>query len=131
MAETYTWLGRYDEAATAVQRYLDRDPNNAAALGYLAKVHLITGRFLDAEHELEKALLATPGFDRARLSRGDLQVLRGDLAAAEREYLSMLARTAEPGRELPARVHLGFLCLTQGRLDQARDDVQERGITFH
>ena len=51
-------------------------------------------------------------------------VLRGDVAASEREYLSVLDLTPSEADRRTARHRLGLLYLTQGRFEKAREQVQ-------
>ena len=123
LAKVYALLGRYDERKSTLASYLERDPNNALAHVALGRGYLFTGQFAEAQRESESAMLMAPTNVSAVTLKGDVAFLRGDFAASEREYQSLLDQALEVDRRT-ASVRLGLLYLTQGRLKEARAQVQ-------
>jgi tetratricopeptide (TPR) repeat protein len=118
-------LGLYDKRKSILDAYIERDPNNAQAHVALGQGYLITGLFAEAQRESDKALLLDPRGSEAVLFKGDVAYLRGDLAPAEHEYLALMDLAQTESDRRTARVRLGWLHLTQGRLEQARRQAKD------
>ncbi len=125
LATTYASLGQYDKTMATLEGYLERDPNNANAHRLIGASELFLGRFAEAQREFDKAFVLDPRSASASPSKGDLALLQGDLAGAERDYLAVAMDTAhsEAGRRT-AHIRLGLLDLARGRFEKARDRVQ-------
>lgn len=89
-------LGRYDAAATEVDRLLDLRPG-VAALSRLSYLRQLNGDLLGAEAAMRQAAIAAPAgsLDRsvAQAYLGDLLLEKGNLDAAGRAYEAALAVT--------------------------------------
>ena len=119
----YESLGRYDKARTIIERALERDPNDEMAHVVLGLNYLVTRQFAEAQRESEKTTLLELSSGWAAVLKGDLALLRGDSAASEREYLASPGQAEADLRGI-AGLRLGWLYLTQGRFEKARDQVR-------
>jgi serine/threonine protein kinase/tetratricopeptide (TPR) repeat protein len=131
LAVVYEQLGRYDKAKSTLESYVERDPTNAGSHVSLGRSYLITRQFAEAQRESEKATILAPRSMGTVLFKGDVALLRGDFAASEREYSSILGQGAEAERRA-AQFRLGLLDLTRGRFEKAREQVRAsiaEGIT--
>jgi len=123
LASSYANLGRYDKATPVLEAYLARNPKSAGAHRRLGSSYLFTGQILEATREFDTALLMEPRDASTARFKGDVALLQGEFAASERTYLSSMEQAIEADQR-QARIRLGLLYLTQGRLDKARDQVQ-------
>ena len=124
LAGAYALLGRYDEALGTIRNYIDHDPKSAPAHASLGRGYLVMGRFAEALREADEALLLAPTNVAAAQLKGTVAHLRGDFSAAESEYSLILPQAGETDRR-STRVRLGWLYLTQGRFEQAREQMKD------
>ena len=120
-------LGRYDEAAEALQLMLDRSPD-LPALARASYLRELAGDLAGAALALRQAENAGSGssLDVAMVATlsGDLALRRGDVDAAERDYER--AAAAEP--DLPAvATGRARVLAARGDLDDAADLLAEAG----
>ncbi len=112
-------LGRYDEAARALQEFIDRKPSLPAyaRVSYFRELH---GDIEGAVEAMTLAAAATSGVPEATASiqalLGHLEFSRGRLDAARRAYDAALAAFPEHG---PAQAGLARLEASEGQLAQA------------
>jgi tetratricopeptide (TPR) repeat protein len=81
------------------------------------------GQYEAAEREAEKASLLAPQEMHSYVLKGDVARLRGDYAAAEREYLAALDRSTGKDRDGPIG-NLADLYAEQGRIEKAREELK-------
>jgi tetratricopeptide (TPR) repeat protein len=79
-------------AVEAAEAALRLDPREAQVWISLARVHRGTGRFDDAERDLQRALQLDPASHEARRLLGSLYNARGRFDEAEKEYRAAIAR---------------------------------------
>jgi tetratricopeptide (TPR) repeat protein len=129
IADALVELGRYDEAATTLQRMVDLKPNLAAyaRVSYFRELH---GDLDGALRAMSLAVSAGAGAKEnvayVRSLLGSLQLMRGKTTAAGRTYRQALAQL--PGH-VPASVGVARVDAAQGRLGEAirrLDGVVER-----
>jgi eukaryotic-like serine/threonine-protein kinase len=135
LAGAHRALGRSDRAREIYEDFLRTAGESArirVALGYLA---LAEGRIDDAVREADKALIAAPDSVDAAFLKSDIDVLRGDFAAAEKACRNILERGA-PRDTIFARVRLVLIQAAQGRLaessagmDQLLETTDRLGVT--
>ncbi len=112
-------LGRYDEAATTLQRMVDLKPNLAAyaRVSYFRELH---GDLDGALRAMSLAVSAGAGAMEnvayVRSLLGNLQLARGRTAAAGRTYRETLTRLPD---HVPAQVGAARVDAAQGRLGAA------------
>jgi tetratricopeptide (TPR) repeat protein len=112
-------LGRYEEAKRALQRMVDLKPNLAsyARVSYMRELHGDLDGAVDAMRLAVSAGGATPeNAAYVQTLLGNLELLRGRTAAAERSY--RLALTRFP-RYAPARAGLARVAVSEGELATA------------
>lgn len=121
LSDSLLELGQYDEAAKALQIWLDKKPS-AAAYSRASYLHQLRGELADAEKLLvEAARLVNPGRDpemAAWLSTqaGEMDAWQGRADRAEQAYRAALARVP---RYTNAQVPLARLLARSGQLDEA------------
>lgn len=115
LVDALTELGRYDEAVAVAQTMVDMRPDLASysRVAYLRELH---GDLDGAAQALEAAVLAggpTPeNTEWTRVQLGNLELLRGNLSAAEAQYRRSLAYLPE---YVPANAGLARIRAAQGR----------------
>ncbi len=111
---------RYDEAVGEFQRVVDRNPENGEARYALALLLLQTERLDEAEQQLRALATRNTRQTSARFYLGQVAETRGRLDEAISWY-----RQVEQGEHfVDAQVRLGVLLARQGRLEQAREQLQ-------
>ena len=119
IGDALTELGRYDEAANAVQQMVDLRPDLASysRVSYARELH---GDIAGATEAMEAAVSAgLPGSENTewvRVQLGNLLFMQGKLGAAEQRYAQSLA--ALPNY-VPATVGLARVRAAQGRSAEA------------
>jgi tetratricopeptide (TPR) repeat protein len=86
LARIYVRIGREEDAAAALERYIEIRPSSQA-LVLLAQVRLTQGRAAEAAGWLDQAEALDPGYGAIHVTRGDVAAASGDLDAARRHYL--------------------------------------------
>jgi tetratricopeptide (TPR) repeat protein len=112
-------LGRYDEAARSLQHMVDLKPNlsSYARVSYFRELN----GDLDGAVEAMRLAVSAGGeapenFAYVQTLLGDLELTRGETAAAERAYRTALARYAGYA---PARAGMARVAVARGDLDAA------------
>jgi serine/threonine protein kinase/tetratricopeptide (TPR) repeat protein len=114
MADCFRAKGEPSKAQEVLEKYLREVENTAAGHRGLAYHHISQNRLDLAAGELETAEMLGPGDYENLVLRGDLRLLKGDLAGAEAEFQSLLKE------KIPAAVSAGYeglyyLLLLEGR----------------
>lgn len=97
-ASVLSALSRYEEALQCVLRSLKIDAGYAIGWYVLGCVYVYLGRHDSAFSAYTQALEASPDFHQARMERGLLAFLRGDLAAGFPDYEHRWLMPAAPPR---------------------------------
>ena len=117
-------LGRYDEAARALQQFIDRKPSLPAyaRVSYFRELH---GDLDGAVEAMQLAVAASSGVPEATASvqalLGQLQFARGDLDAAREAHRAALAAFPD---HAAAQAGLARVEAAEGRLDSAARRLQ-------
>ncbi|MFH5803389.1 tetratricopeptide repeat protein [Alienimonas sp. DA493] len=116
LARSMEAAGEWNAAAEAYEATLAADPEHAHALHRLAVVRCRQGRPGEAAELFERALKAKPGDPDLFADVGYLDLLRGDLPAAERNLRQALA--LDPAHAA-ARGNLGATLARLGETEEA------------
>jgi tetratricopeptide (TPR) repeat protein len=114
--------GAYDrqnlhtQAIEAYRRAVELKPDLGHVHHRLGELYTMYGRTEEAAHHLDRAADVSPKTTNARLYRSDAQLLRRDLAAAERWAREAVALEATSSA---AQGTLGGLLYAQGRFEEA------------
>lgn len=123
MADAFRAKGEPAKAQEVLEKYLREVENTAAGHRILAYHHISQNRFDLAAGELERAETLGPGDYENLVLRGDLFLLKGDLAGAEAEYRTLLKD------KIPMAVFAGYggiFCLLN--LEGRYEDIIETMI---
>jgi tetratricopeptide (TPR) repeat protein len=112
---------KYDEAAAAYGKAIDKEANLALAWYGLGEVARRGGDLAGAMEDYEEALVYDPDFLSAYFRRGDCLRDLGDLDGAAESYQAVLDRTPFPW----AHMSLGRVLQAQGKMDEARKHLEE------
>jgi TolB-like protein len=123
LAIAYRRMGFYEKAEKLISDYLDSHGDNFAVHNDLSILYRFQRRYEPALAEIEKAAQLKPSLE-WRTDRGLIYYLRGDLAAAESEYLQVLKKDNRDDRN-SARRFLYWLYLLQGRFSRAAEDLEK------
>jgi tetratricopeptide (TPR) repeat protein len=114
--------GAYDrqnlhaQAIEAYRRAVELKPDLGPVHHRLAELYAMYSRTAEAAHHLDRTADVDPNTANARLYRSDAQLLRGNLAAAERSAREAVALDASSSA---AQGTLGGLLYAQGRFEEA------------
>jgi tetratricopeptide (TPR) repeat protein len=120
--------GAYDrqnlhtQAIEAYRRAVELNPNLGPVHHRLSELYAMFGRANDAANHLDRAADIGPKTANALLYRSDAEMLRGDLAAAERRAREAVELEATNSAALGT---LGGLLYAQGRFDEATTCFEE------
>jgi serine/threonine protein kinase/Tfp pilus assembly protein PilF len=118
--------GLYGEAINILERYLKEISNNVFLRSVLADTYISQGKYELALEQVLKAFSLDPTHYRNFLIKGDIGLLKGDLAGTEKEYQKLLDKEAPLAHDYGLS-RLGALYLLQGKFKEARDQA-EQGI---
>jgi tetratricopeptide (TPR) repeat protein len=118
--------GAYDQALTMFRRSVELRPDYDESRINLANEYLRRGEFNRARTELESAIEINPASPQARYLLGRAHQGLRNTDEALRHYRETLDRF--PGFS-PARISLSVLLFTEGRLEDARDEL-EKGLAY-
>jgi serine/threonine protein kinase/Flp pilus assembly protein TadD len=104
-ANVHRAKGEPDKAREVLEKYLREVENTASGHQDLAYLHISRNRLDLAGRELETAETLNPSDWHNRRLRGDILLLKGDLAGAEAEYRALL------DEKLPMARYYGFIGL--------------------
>lgn len=111
---------RYDEAVAEFQRVVDRSPENGEARYALALLLLQTERLDEAEQQLRALASRNVRQTSARFYLGQVAETRGRLD----EAISWYRQVDQGEHYVDSQVRLGVLLARQGRMEQAREQLQ-------
>ncbi|MFC2166339.1 protein kinase [Acidobacteriota bacterium] len=113
----YAHLGYFDKAVECLQDYLENVSDNYLIYQLLSEIYTKAGKFDLALEEADKLAELNP----TRRSHHWAYYLKGDYAAAEREYQLML----EIRNAVAIRTYVQNLYITQGQLEKAEVENKE------
>lgn len=113
-AETAAAASYYQKAIEALDRVLRQNPKRLDALIYRAAAYRALRRPAPALIDIDEALAEAPNSLAARLERGNIRLLAGDIAGARRDWMRVahLSPTGREGRA--ARANLAKLARLSG-----------------
>jgi tetratricopeptide (TPR) repeat protein len=126
IAQLQSSLGNFNEARDALQRYIDRFPDDYTGLSSLANVELSMGELAAARRNIDKALLLEPTNTDLMIMSARLDQRVGDFAAAESGFKAALAAAASPSARINAWAALFTFYRIQGRTTLALDALAQR-----
>lgn len=126
--------GHAPAAYGALQRVLELDPNNTAALTALGRLGTSLGQYEDVDRYADRLLAADSANRDARVMKAAAALARGDKAAAERYVDLLLAANPSDGDGLILKARLmagnndarGAARLVEGTLNATGDDPTAR-----
>lgn len=121
LGQTYSALGRIEEAALTCSRAICLRPDCYEAHHLLGRLLQAQGRFGEAEQCYRAAVTYAPNHGAVHLDRGCLQALQGNYEAAVQSFLNVL--TLQPDSS-EGYNNLGNVYQTLGRLDEAHTCFQ-------
>lgn len=107
------YLGKHQEAETALRRAVQLSPSEGALRNNLAFELILQQRWREAERELRRAIALDPNLDQARTNMGLVLAAQGRFDDAMVEYRRVL-------REPDALYNLGLAYRTHRRYEDAR-----------
>ena len=116
--------GRHDQALGWFDRVLKDQPEDVLAQLGRGNSLLALERPEEAIGAFDRVLALQPGNRYARSGRAAVLAARGDLQAAEAEYLAAMDETAAGAQFTCPHRGLGLLYLRQGRVDEAKDQLE-------
>jgi tetratricopeptide (TPR) repeat protein len=123
--QTHLALKDHKAAAHSFGRAAQLAPTNVAALLGLARVHLAENNLHEAANKAEAAARLAPEDTElhveALICLAEIQIARGDNAAAESSFAAAAAKTTQPA---PALLALGRLYTADGKLPEAIDALE-------
>jgi tetratricopeptide (TPR) repeat protein len=126
LASAYEQLGLYEKARQVYEDYIKNVADDSQVHLLLGHDYLYQGKYDLALAEAEKAFLLNPGDVGTSLLKGDIAHLGGRFAEAEQEYRNALEKGQKSYR-LYSRWRLATLCLTQGKIVKAREELRLAG----
>lgn len=117
-AETAAAASYYPKAIEALDRVLRQNPKRLDALIYRAAAYRALRRPAPALIDIQQALALAPNSLAARLERGNIRLLAGDIAGARRDWMRVahLSPTGAEGRA--ARANLAKLARLAGAAEK-------------
>ncbi len=116
-------LGRLDEAKSDLEESLSIEPSAEAWSG-LAGLHFLQGDPAAAEKAFHEALRLDPKDPDSWFNLGNSLVVQEKMAEAEEAYRKAIE--VDPGpSSASARLNLGVLLLTRGKVDEAKKTLSE------
>ncbi len=126
LGETYMAMGNYAGAREAFQRYLEYDPDNLGIEEKILDIYLFEGANKEARDQIQRLLELDPEWQApANIYSGHIQLLEGNLSAAEEFYGSL--QEGSRGR----KVNLANLFLYQGRFQAALELLRARPVYYY
>jgi serine/threonine protein kinase/tetratricopeptide (TPR) repeat protein len=117
LSRSYMAKGECDKAKKVLEDGLTRFPDNLRAHWNLGMLYAFQGQFDLALGEADKAAAIDPTYTRARFYQ-----LMWDFAKAEEVYKKWLG-FVDPPSHLLARKQLGYLYKTQGKFEEAKNQI--------
>jgi tetratricopeptide (TPR) repeat protein len=113
-AETAAAASYYHKAIEALDQVLTADPKRLDALIYRAAAYRALHRPAPALADIEKALAEAPNSLPARLERGNIRLLAGDIAGARRDWTWVARRAPKSAAGRAASANLARLARLSG-----------------
>jgi tetratricopeptide (TPR) repeat protein len=128
ISEVYAAMGLYDEALEAIENHIRDNPDHSRYHIKIASYLLYHGEYNRALAELDTAL-SFPSQDfgvewGAELLKGHAYLLKGDLDAAEDEYLKLKGRAGDA----PKRSSLALISLLKGQFEEAKKQLTKKPV---
>jgi eukaryotic-like serine/threonine-protein kinase len=114
--------GRYERAIADCRRAAELDPHDSEAYIEIGYALGLLGRYKEAEAAFQSAIKAQPTYYKPYLDAGLFSYEIRDFSAAERRWLDAVRLNPFHTR---AKLNLAYVYLQTGRLDQARQQVQQ------
>lgn len=124
IAQVEVVLGRNEDARRRLQRYLEQEPTDSAAMAQLANLSALEGDFESAREQLERASLIGPSRAQFELAQIDLDIRQGDFAGARERLAELQSRTIGPVEALIAVNRNVALSSLNGRFTDAIDTLE-------
>ncbi len=123
LAEAYRKMNLYDKVCHILEKFLKIDPNSILAIYELMEAYRIAGKDDLAKQMEEKILKMRPVYASDVEVWSRVQLRHGNYSVVEEVVSQMLQENTK------AKAHLNLLlflaCVKQGKLDQARQLIQE------
>ncbi len=120
----YAAKGMYDKAKEVLELYLTDFSDQALIRQRLALIYLAQGKYDLAHVEVDRAISLDPTFHGYLRAKGDIYLIQGDLAKAEKEY-EKLFELEEKTAHLGGRNRLIALNLAKGKFAEAKNEAIE------
>jgi len=124
LAVSYAGLNDYDQAVSVLNESMSKAGDLAATHLSLALRCAQSGKLDVALAEVDKAFSLNPNNKNSILNKGDILYYKNDLAAAEKEYRSLLA-AAEPEIKRLAMIRIAYLQLARGQFHKAIEQYEQ------
>jgi serine/threonine protein kinase/Tfp pilus assembly protein PilF len=124
IARTYAAKGLYDKAREILESYINNFSDYASLRRYLARNYLCQGKYDLALAEMDKAFSLNPTSNTNFRQKGDINLLKGELIKAEKEYQKLLKAEEQTAHRI-GRGSLGALYLLQGRFEESKDQFRQ------
>jgi tetratricopeptide (TPR) repeat protein len=113
-AETAAAASYYHKAIEALDQVLQQNPKRLDALIYRAAAYRALHRPAPALADIQKALAEAPNSVPARLERGNIRLLAGDIAGARRDWMQVARLAPKSAAGRAARANLAKLARLSG-----------------
>ncbi len=120
----YMAKGLYDKAIEVIEYYHKNFKELPITRWDLANNYLCQGKYDLALAEADKSLSLDPALYRNFFTKGDIHLLRSDLAQAEKEYQNLLASKEQPAH-FYYREKSGAVYLSKGQFKRAEDQLKQ------
>ncbi|MBN1272270.1 MAG: protein kinase [Candidatus Aminicenantes bacterium] len=124
LSDVYLAQGKFDEARKVLEEYLNRYGSNAGIHTALSRYYLSRGEFDFAEVQADRVLSLKPELLDGIILKGDIQLCRENLSAAEKEY-NRLLKKKDILENTKGRERLAALNLLQGKFRKASALIQQ------
>ena len=125
MGYAYRFLGQYQEAERAFQKYIELIPNDPNPYDSYAELLMKMGRFEESIKSYEKALAVDPNFVASYVGIGNDRVFMGQPAEARKTYAKLLAIARNDGEKLLAHFWTAMSYVHEGQTDKALAELQK------
>ena len=123
LASVYRYQGLYDKAKEVYDLYIQEIGDNARIRRGLAWNYVAKGEYDLALEELDKAAALSPENYQIIVDRGEIWLIKGDLAKAEEEYQKLMI-DSEPMARVRPLTHICGLYVYQGRFQEAKRQLE-------
>ena len=123
LASVYRRKGLYDKAKEVYELYISEMGDNARIRRGLAWNYVYQGEYDLALAELDKAAALSPGNYQIIVDKGEVWLIKGDLAKAEEKYQKLMI-DSEPMARVQHLTHICGLYVYQGRFQEAKRQLE-------